>query len=157
MSQLSHFRVNSPQVINETIEGEAVIINLATGDYYSLGGAGAEIWNAIERTADVEDIVQSLTLVYEADRQVIEQAVLNLIEQLQQHGLITPADGVQSPAPFQSRALGAQPASRVPFRTPTLETYTDMQDLILLDPVHEVDERGWPHPAPGVRTGESSR
>ncbi len=28
---------------------------------------------------------------------------------------------------------------------PRLETYSDMQDLILLDPVHEVDERGWPH------------
>jgi Coenzyme PQQ synthesis protein D (PqqD) len=157
MNQLSRFRVNSPQVINETIEGEAVIINLATGDYYSLGGAGAEIWNAIERTASVEDIVQSLTLGYEADRQVIEQAVWNLIEQLQQHGLVTPVDGIQSHAPSQPRAPEAESASRIPFPTPTLETYTDMQDLILLDPVHEVDERGWPHPAPGVRTGESSR
>jgi len=26
-----------------------------------------------------------------------------------------------------------------------VEKYTDMQDLVLLDPVHEVDERGWPH------------
>ena len=32
-----------------------------------------------------------------------------------------------------------------PFVPPTLEKYTDMQDLVLLDPVHEVDERGWPH------------
>jgi hypothetical protein len=25
-----------------------------------------------------------------------------------------------------------------------LERYEDMQDLILLDPVHEVEEEGWP-------------
>ena len=33
------------------------------------------------------------------------------------------------------------------FVAPRLETFTDMQHLILLDPVHEVDEgQGWPIP-----------
>ena len=36
---------------------------------------------------------------------------------------------------------------RVPYVPPVLEKFTDMQDLILLDPVHEVSERGWPHAA----------
>jgi hypothetical protein len=26
--------------------------------------------------------------------------------------------------------------------------YSDMEDLIMLDPIHEVDESGWPHPKP---------
>jgi hypothetical protein len=26
-----------------------------------------------------------------------------------------------------------------------LERYTDMQELLLLDPIHDVDESGWPH------------
>ena len=30
------------------------------------------------------------------------------------------------------------------FTTPTLEIFSDMQDILLLDPVHDVDERGWP-------------
>jgi hypothetical protein len=155
MSLQSRYRVNSPQVINETIDGEAVIINLATGDYFSLGGAGADIWQEIERMASVDDVVQSLTLLYEGDPQTFEQAVSNLIEQLQQYGLIVPADGIETPDTTPRRAA-ADSASKARFQEPTLETYTDMQDLILLDPVHEVDERGWPHPAPGVRTGESS-
>jgi hypothetical protein len=29
-----------------------------------------------------------------------------------------------------------------------LQKYTDMADLLLLDPIHEVDEQGWPQPAP---------
>jgi hypothetical protein len=34
------------------------------------------------------------------------------------------------------------------FEPPLLEKYTDMQDLVLLDPVHEVDSTGWPAPKP---------
>jgi hypothetical protein len=36
------------------------------------------------------------------------------------------------------------PDERRPFDEPVLEKFEDMQDLILLDPVFEVDEAGWP-------------
>jgi hypothetical protein len=42
-------------------------------------------------------------------------------------------------------ATAGEPAA---FEPPLLEKFTDMEDLLLLDPVHEVDGRGWPHPAP---------
>jgi hypothetical protein len=32
------------------------------------------------------------------------------------------------------------------FVAPTLNTYTDLQDFLLADPLHDVDEQaGWPH------------
>jgi hypothetical protein len=36
------------------------------------------------------------------------------------------------------------PAERATFIAPVLAVYTDMQDLLLLDPIHDVDEIGWP-------------
>src|SRR4029450_13507670 len=42
------YRVNSPQVINETIDGEAIMINLATGSYYSLDRVGGDVWTLLE-------------------------------------------------------------------------------------------------------------
>ena len=30
------------------------------------------------------------------------------------------------------------------YAPPAMSKYTDMEDLLLLDPVHEVDEVGWP-------------
>ena len=37
------------------------------------------------------------------------------------------------------------PAAELPnFERPKLGKYTDMQDLLLADPIHEVDEQGWP-------------
>ena len=36
--------------------------------------------------------------------------------------------------------LGTAPA----FVTPELHKFTDMQELLLVDPIHEVTEEGWP-------------
>ena len=33
---------------------------------------------------------------------------------------------------------------------PALERFTDMEDLLLLDPVHDVEEMGWPHVNPNA-------
>jgi len=38
------YRLNAPQVLAETIAGEAMIVNLATGHYFSLQGSGVDIW-----------------------------------------------------------------------------------------------------------------
>ena len=31
-----------------------------------------------------------------------------------------------------------------PYESPCLESYTDMEDLLLLDPIHDVGKTGWP-------------
>ena len=43
-------------------------------------------------------------------------------------------------------AVSPMPAhqARGAYRTPVLSIYTDMQDLLLLDPIHDVDQAGWP-------------
>jgi hypothetical protein len=48
--------------------------------------------------------------------------------------------------PFDSPA----PIGTAEFHAPVLQVYSDMQDLLLLDPIHEVDATGWPMPAPAA-------
>lgn len=139
-------RVNFPEVINETIDGEAVMINLRTGTYYSLAGSGVDVWSALENVATLEEVVEHLVHRYEAPRHVIHDDVTGLVEQLRSEELIVPAEGPPSDRP----ALVALPdanAPRVGYKPPALEKYTDMQDLILLDPVHEIDHDTWQQPA----------
>lgn len=135
----SHFRINTPHVINEVIDGEAVVINLATGDYYSLRGSGAFIWSAVEQLADAHEIAEALVAAGMPIADA-EPAVRRLLGQLAAEGLVVPLE--DDPRDHPSKGLVPPPAA---LDLPMLEKFTDMQDLILLDPVHEVDERGWPN------------
>ena len=46
-------------------------------------------------------------------------------------------------------ATATVPKGSIRFESPTMEKYGDMQDLLLSDPIHEVDEAGWPRPQAG--------
>jgi Coenzyme PQQ synthesis protein D (PqqD) len=139
------YHVNHPQVINETIEGEAIMINLVTGNYYSLDTVGGEIWELLEQSLSAEDIVTVLGQRYEASEEVIRNAVVELLAQLASEQLVVRDDGRHSAAPPASTQTGG--TGRLPFEAPKFEKFTDMPDLILLDPVHDVDQRGWPYAA----------
>jgi hypothetical protein len=73
--------VNSPQVISETVGGETIIVNLASGHYFSLQATAVEVWNGLERGDAAESIVLELEHRYEAKDGEIEAAVKKLIEE----------------------------------------------------------------------------
>jgi len=139
----TRFRVNSPNVIHETIEGEVILIDLKTGTYYSLREAGAAIWEAIDRGAGLDAIEDALERRYEGSSDEIREAARRLVDELEREGLVR-AEEADGSRPVFEPGHGV----RRPFEAPSLEKHTDMQDLILLDPVHEVGAQGWPHPAP---------
>jgi PqqD family protein of HPr-rel-A system len=140
-------RVNAPQVIHESIDGEVIVIDLGTGTYYSLKGSGAAIWDALDRAgaATAAELAGALAARYEVDQAELEAAIGGLLTDLSAEGLVVAAsegDTVSSP----SRANGGE--ANGAFEPPRLEKFTDMQDLVLLDPVHEVDATGWPQRRP---------
>ena len=148
-----HFKINSPDVINETIEGESVIINLNSGFYYSLDHVGAEIWESLVQQLSVEAITANLIHRYEASADEIKKAVSELINQLSEEELIVPMPEQELIRTGVSNAA-EQSSEPEPFKKPVLNKFGDMQDLLLLDPIHEVDEAGWPHSNPGNQQPE---
>ena len=143
----SRYRVASPRVMYETIEGDVIVIDLSTGSYYSLRSSGAEIWHALERGLREDEIAGAVAARYDGAPAEITAAVSKLLDELREEGLIeSNGAGDALPAPLPP-LQDAGPRER--FEAPVLEKHTDMQDLILLDPVHEVDARGWPHAQAG--------
>jgi len=134
-------RVNSPNVIHETIEGEVILIDLKTGTYYSLRGVGAAIWQGVVAGADSEQIADEVLRRYDASNEQAADAVKSLIGELERESLVRTDDGNGDAAELPMFENGGP---RLPFEQPILEKHTDMQDLILLDPVHEVGAQGWP-------------
>ena len=140
------FRVNTPTVTHETIDGEAVIINLDSGNYYSLVDAGSLIWALVDRGASASEVQDLLQQSFQGDATDIDRGVQELLAQLQQENLIVPVDGAAADL------AGVLPSSngheKPSFNAPSLNKFSDMQELLLLDPIHDVDEAGWPKPVP---------
>ncbi|HWP47777.1 MAG TPA: PqqD family protein [Candidatus Limnocylindrales bacterium] len=131
-------------MIHQTIDGETIIIDFDSGAYFSTDGVGSVIWEQIAQNASVNDIIHMLTQRYTGNCADIEQGVEQFLIELQRESLIAPLDD----APSVPHAAPAIPdpnlAARSAFQVPSLHKYTDLQDLLLLDPIHEVDEQGWP-------------
>ena len=135
--------VTNPQAIHETIDGETIIIDLATGTYFSLLGAAPTIWNALAAGATTAELVTAVEQAYATDDVDVSSDVESFLRMLEGEQLIA-AMSDDGAAGFDSTPRAAE---RLPYVQPKLEKYTDMQDIIMLDPVHEVDSRGWPHAA----------
>jgi hypothetical protein len=142
------FRANTPDVMHETIDGEVIAINLVSGNYYSFRETGAEIWALIDEleALSVDELAHALALRYASPPSEIESAVARFLEELLAEGLVARAEGQA-----EVRREPADQPTGVPTRVfplPRVEKYTDMQDLVLLDPVHQVDDTGWPRARP---------
>ena len=146
--QKEKYRVKTPSVVSETIDGEVVIMNLKSGNYYSIQNTGARLWDWIERGMDRGQLIEGLGNRYDASRQDMDAALTAFIERLMEEKLIEPmedtgADGASLDSSGDSISADEP---KTPFQHPVLDVYSDMQDLLLLDPIHDVDETGWPTP-----------
>lgn len=144
------FKVNTPTVTHETIDGEAVIINLDSGNYYSLVETGSLIWALVDKGASASEVQELVQQIYQGNAVEIDRGVQDLLTQLQQENLIVPVEG--APEVNLNELKQILPASngleKTAFNPPSLNKYSDMQELLLLDPIHDVDEAGWPKPVP---------
>ena len=140
------FRVNTPTVTHEIIDGEAVIINLDSGNYYSLVEEGSFIWSLVEKGASASELQNMVSRTYQGDAQQIDRGVQELLAQLQQENLIVPVDEAGEAVDLQ--APNNNNDEKPLFNPPSLNKYSDMQELLLLDPIHDVDDAGWPKPNP---------
>lgn len=139
------YRPNEPRFVDETIDGEALVMDMVRGNYYSCDGASAVAWNALKQGLDVDAVAAVLVDVYAlAPEQASSDLDAFVAALLAEEMLVETSDDAAAAAPAAEPAAAAvTPAG--PYDGLHLERFTDLADLILLDPVHDVSEAGWPH------------
>ena len=142
-----NFTINK-NIAHEIIDGEAIIINFDNANYYSLNKTGADSWDFVAKGLDLLEIIEGLAQRYEGSRVEIETSIRQLLADLEKEGIITidqetkGEKGKEIPEPSEGELkIGKKPL----FEPPTLQKYTDMQEMLWLDPIHDVDETGWPN------------
>ena len=126
------------QIVHETLDGETVVINLASGSYFSIEGTGADLWARLLAGEEVAESATVLAARHGADASAVRAAIVSFHRELFDHGII-----MESPADVSGGGdLGT-------FTVPTLRVYDDLREHLLLDPVHDVERgTGWPAVAP---------
>jgi hypothetical protein len=140
----STFRLHDTHVVLEAFPDETVAANLGTGRYYSIDLMGAETLELLTSGHPLHDVAAHLAERYGADVRVVEDAVTEFAARLLDEELIGVASRAEPDDPLPPIARAS-----VPFSPPCMSVYSDMEDLLLLDPIHDVDETGWP-----ARTGD---
>jgi hypothetical protein len=137
------FRVNSEDVVSKIVDGEAILINLSTGTYYSLDGTGAVVWAMLQGGTGADEIASELADRYSVARREAAEDVARLVDQLTEEGLLLPANDDAPPA--RPEADLPAPGEYAP---PTLDKYTDMQEMLTLDPpLPGIEDIPWEPPA----------
>ena len=135
------YKINESKAISETIDGETIIINLETGFYYSVNKTATIIWNEIQKNIPLKNISQHFLNHYEVDTVTAEKSILEIISLLLKDDLILELDSHASPD-IQGQQTGMM---KQKFIMPEIERYDDMARALRSDPVHDVNEEGWPN------------
>ena len=132
-----------PSTVHERFGDETVILNLDSGSYFSAEGTGSVIWNLVSDGASEAVILQHMRAAYAGNGDEIARATAKFLDQLVAESLVEPNTIVDGKGE-QASAMAGAPTKSKAFSLPVLQKYTDMEEMLLLDPIHEVDEHGWP-------------
>lgn len=123
-------RPQRPDVIDEEFEGEAVLVQLGTGCYYALNPSASVVWRAFADGRSPGAVADGLA--------VARDELAAFVSELVAEQLLHEADADAGPPQDLALPDGAD--------APSLQRFTDMQDLLMLDPIHDInlDGDGWP-------------
>jgi len=140
------FRINTPHIVYDIIEEETILINLKNGNYYNIDKYGSVIWEILAKSGDIDLFIDVVTQMFHLPAERTKADIGVLITDLLAENLIVPLKVEEnSQPPMNENSIKATVSAKMTdFQCPVLNKYSDMRDALMLDPIHEVDERGWP-------------
>lgn len=137
MSNREYFRINEPSVISEALDGELVLVHFESGCYYSIRGVGADICQLLTAGWSLEHVSERMVQHFEKVGGKIEADIHSFVKGLVGEQLLIATSAPQV-APKVVSIVSTE------YLPPTFEKFDDMADQLLLDPIHDIGETGWP-------------
>ncbi len=133
------YSVVRPSVVSEIIEGEAVIMDLRSGHYFSARNTGALVWDWLDKGHSDRQVAQRLAANWHLQEAEADLAVFQFISVLLEKDLVRNSEARETVEANESESNLS-----MAFILPAIEEFRDMTNLLLLDPIHDVAEVGWP-------------
>lgn len=136
---MKFYHIDRTNIAQEVFDKEAVLINIPLGKYYSVRGyAGIRVLELLEQSVDIETIQTVIESEFEVEGFDAQADIEVFVNQLETEQIVNVlAEG--APQTIE------EPHFKIPYEKIELEIFDDMQELIQLDPVHDVESfKGWP-------------
>ena len=132
------YHINDERVFADYADDQYIILNFVNGEYYSLDKISSAVLRALLEGCDDRDIAKALTEHFREEG--IEEKVSSFREQLLSMGMI-----VKDKDSSKDASSFFEQVTEDKLTDLNVEVFTDVADLLLMDPIHEVDENmGWP-------------
>jgi hypothetical protein len=125
----ARYALNTALTASKVFDDEVIAINVVTGRYYDLEGTAAVAWTMLAAGASAAEVTDAFCRRFDVEREVALRDVEGLVDSLLTEELIVPAEHALGPAEPSSA-----PSVRAPYAPPALATYSDMEDLLTVDP-----------------------
>jgi hypothetical protein len=133
-------RLNRDTFAFECFDKEIVALNLVEGVYYAFGGAAVAAWPYIIAQHSEPVIASALAKRYDVEADVLSHDLTEFVERLVQEKILLTAPETNSDIDCSQLAFLGEYEGFI------FERHADMEDLLTLDPIHDVDPRtGWPN------------
>ena len=134
---MTTYALNEEKMFADITDGIAIVINSDTGVYYGMNPLGTAVFEKLIQGADSNDILSALKTMANVPDNIAEK-LEKFIADLLAKDLIKPASGNNPNVNFN-----ADISTENNFEM-TLNEYSDAQELLMADPIHEIkEETGW--------------
>lgn len=79
----------SSDVVSRVVDGEAVLLDLASGKYFGLNEVGARVWEEVQEETPIDTVVERLLGEFDVEADTLRKDVAELITELEEKGLIS--------------------------------------------------------------------
>ena len=132
------YKLNGEKMFFDVSDGQAVVINYVTGMYYGTGDLGSVILERLVAGNATDEILESVKKLPGCPDD-IDQRLADFIDVLVKAEILIPGETMPGGGEVISESVAENGFDL------TLDEFAEVQDLLLADPIHDVDvEMGWP-------------
>jgi len=133
---MTHYVLNDAKMFADITDGIAIVINSDTGIYYGMNGFGTAVFQALLQGTSEEDLQAAVNGLAGAPADMAARFAA-FMNELKSKELIVEGSGAGT------ANIDASVAATDNFEL-SIKEYSDAQEMLLADPIHEVKETtGW--------------
>ena len=134
---MTAYALNEDKMFVDITDGIAIVINSETGIYYGMNGFGTNVLENVIKGVSVENIADAIRGIAGAPDD-IQARLYAFIDDLKEKELVIEASDNNEAANIDEAAAKEDAFELL------VNEYSDAQEMLLADPIHEVkEETGW--------------